>query len=472
MTFADGDGSLGAAGVLFPRRGDGAGNSVVLSLAGVGVSAQAQADAYKRKVDEADADYTFGFEDLWVLCPDRAGPHNWEDLGLRTAERAVRVLAADRGADATNIVVHGHSRGGHGAWGFAVRFPDLGAVGDNDNALFLANLRGAKALVRVASGSHREPVVRPQGRALSASRGAGVELDSVDADHWWWDTARPNDGGAVHDDAARAFTLAAAAARRTTLADVLAKGPVTVVAGSPQTYGGRFGLRVVDRPDPGARAFATFKSNASLETRNARRLALAGEALAALPLTIGGDIAPGPAATPWISLGRRAARDYSGAELALATYVASNHYVWARTSTRVVSLADAAPLRNSHRFLYLGLRAQDRFRTRTAGPCARRRRCASGTALSTPRTGPAPRSSRRRRRAASTSSSPRAARKRSRGAATTFASNQPHTRAPFSNMLPDFVLVDEDARWTGVGGVRAAGYFDDAWGVASGFFSC
>ena len=82
---------------------------------------------------------------------------------------------------------------------------------------------------------------------------------------------------------------AAAAAPRTTLADVLATGPVTVVAGSPQTYGGRFGLRVLDRPDPGARAFATFKSDATLETRNARRLALAGEALAALPLTVDGD---------------------------------------------------------------------------------------------------------------------------------------------------------------------------------------
>ena len=56
--------------------------------------------------------------------------------------------------------------------------------------------------------------------------------------------------------------------------------------------------------------------------------------------------------------------------------------------------------------------------------------------------------------------------------ATTFATNQPHTRAPFSNMLPDFVVVDKAARWTGVAGIRATGYFDDDWRPASGFFAC
>ncbi|KAH8071572.1 hypothetical protein JL721_4072 [Aureococcus anophagefferens] len=161
MTFADGDGSLGAAGVLFPRRGDGAGNSVVLSLAGVGVSAQAQADAYKRKVDEADADYTFGFEDLWVLCPDRAGPTTG-----RTWACGPRKGREEYG-DANNL------------WTHETAPPTLTAL--------LGTLQGA-------------------------------------------------------------------------------------------TYGGRFGLRVLDRPDPGARAFATFKANGTLETRNARRLALAGEA--------------------------------------------------------------------------------------------------------------------------------------------------------------------------------------------------
>ena len=139
-----------------------------------------------------------------------------------------------------------------------------------------------------------------------------------------------------------------------------------------------------------------------------------------------------------------------------------------------MSLADAAPLRNSHRFLYLGLRAQDRFPdtdawpVRDVGGALRVGDCAVDAA-----DGPG---------AAFLAPSPEgrldlvvtAGRADTLAwlATTTFASNQPHTRAPFSNMLPDFVLVDKDARWTGVGGVRAAGYFDDAWGVASGFFSC
>ncbi|KAH8046660.1 hypothetical protein JL722_13553 [Aureococcus anophagefferens] len=231
MTFADGDGSLGAAGVLFPRRGDGAGNSVVLSLAGVGVS------------------------------------------------------------------------------------------------------------------------------RLLGERGAGVELDSVDADHWWWDTARPNDGGAVHDDAARAFTLAAAAARRTTLADVLAKGPSTVVAGSPQTYGGRFGLRV-DR----------FPDTDGWPVRD-----------------VGGALRVGDCAVD--------AADGPGAAFLAPSPAGRLDLVV--TASRAETLAWLA--------------------------------------------------------------------------ATTFASNQPHARP--SRTCPDFVLVDEDARWTGVGGVRAAG-LRRRRGVASGFFSC
>jgi hypothetical protein len=40
-------------------------------------------------------DYLFGFDDLWVLAPQRDGPHNWEDVGLRSALRAGEVLAGN-----------------------------------------------------------------------------------------------------------------------------------------------------------------------------------------------------------------------------------------------------------------------------------------------------------------------------------------------------------------------------------------
>mmetsp|Transcript_75927 Transcript_75927/g.213912 ORF Transcript_75927/g.213912 Transcript_75927/m.213912 type:complete len:140 (+) Transcript_75927:78-497(+) len=55
-----------------------------------------------------------------------------------------------------------------------------------------------------------------------------------------------------------------------------------------------------------------------------------------------------------------------------------------------------------------------------------------------------------------------------------FATNQPHTRAPMSNMLPDFVVSGPDFRWRGYGGIVAAGYWDAEWRVAtqSAYFQC
>ena len=44
---------------------------------------------------------------------------------MRTAMRAIDVLAkAEATADPSRLIVHGHSRGGHGALGIATRIPD------------------------------------------------------------------------------------------------------------------------------------------------------------------------------------------------------------------------------------------------------------------------------------------------------------------------------------------------------------
>jgi pimeloyl-ACP methyl ester carboxylesterase len=58
-------------------------------------------------------------------CVVARRPHNWEDVGLRTIVAAIEALAAAQpSADASRLVVHGHSRGGHGAWALATRMPD------------------------------------------------------------------------------------------------------------------------------------------------------------------------------------------------------------------------------------------------------------------------------------------------------------------------------------------------------------
>ena len=48
-----------------------------------------------------------------------------------------------------------------------------------------------------------------------------------------------------------------------------------------------------------------------------------------------------------------------------------------------------------------------------------------------------------------------------------FATNQPHTRAPFSNMLPDYVLTGPDFRRMGYGGIVAAGFWGPRGGTAT-----
>ena len=55
--------------------------------------------------------------------------------------------------------------------------------------------------------------------------------------------------------------------------------------------------------------------------------------------------------------------------------------------------------------------------------------------------------------------------------ASAFTTNQPHTRAPFSNMLPDVLVIGPDFEWQGHGGVLAAGFFDGAWRAAENSFS-
>lgn len=55
-----------------------------------------------------------------------------------------------------------------------------------------------------------------------------------------------------------------------------------------------------------------------------------------------------------------------------------------------------------------------------------------------------------------------------------FATNQPHTRAPMSNMLPDFLITGPDFAWKGYGGVVAAGFWDERWRAApnSAYLQC
>ena len=168
FTFADHDGSVGAAAAVPPLRSCARGGGacpVLLSMHGTGVSASDQADSYKREVRKGEWD--FGVRGAWVLAPSRRatprrpaapppcgaaadarasaggrlgrggggrhGAHNWEGTGQRTALAALRALGAlTRGgwgafaaADAQRVLFAGHSMGGHGAALAAAQQPDL-----------------------------------------------------------------------------------------------------------------------------------------------------------------------------------------------------------------------------------------------------------------------------------------------------------------------------------------------------------
>jgi len=341
FAFLDVDGSVATAAVLRPRqvvRVKGLARvPIVVSFPGVGVEPQGQADAYKMKLRPDDRDYTFGFDGLWVLVPHRDGPHNWEDVGMRSALRAIDVLAAapvEPRANPEQLIIHGHSRGGHGALGLATRIPDrvlgvasacgwysreeygdannlwvhetslmhmdkmlLGllhaSIAENENSIHASNLRGMRVLVRTGTRDKAVPpwFSRRMARHLH-EEGANVTFQEFDQEHWWWDSKQVNDGGVMHDVAMRSWTYDAAAASKPSLSDVLGDSGFVLTATSPE-YVGRFGVRVLQRVSPASRAFVRIRwrggdndgssGNRGIElvTANVRRLGIAPSAAVA-----------------------------------------------------------------------------------------------------------------------------------------------------------------------------------------------
>lgn len=163
----------------------------------------------------------------------------------------------------------------------------------------------------------------------------------------------------------------------------------------------------------------------------------------------------------------------SASEVRLAAYLATGHLVAVGTTTQVRRQAEAAEMRGTHRFVYLGVDAHSRFgRAATAawpvGPSLSVGHCAFGgaghaAAFIAPASSPAIAVTTLDLVVTATDEEALG-----RLVASSYATNQPHTRAPLSNMLPDFVVVGPDFAWKGHGGMLAAGFFDDEWSVAEG----
>eukprot|EP00927_Polykrikos_kofoidii_P049711 TRINITY_DN43727_c0_g1_i1.p1 TRINITY_DN43727_c0_g1~~TRINITY_DN43727_c0_g1_i1.p1 ORF type:complete len:986 (-),score=93.86 TRINITY_DN43727_c0_g1_i1:212-3052(-) len=598
LSFIDADGSVGVAAVLRPRTNTAktASLPIVVSMSGVGVEPQGQADAYKSKDHPKDAgDYKFGFDEMWVLVPHRGGPHNWEDVGMRSALRAIDVLAAapvTPSADSQRLVVHGHSRGGHGAWGLATRIPDrvlgvasacgwysreeygdannlwihetslmhldkvlLGllhaSIAENENSLHASNLRGMQAMVRVGS---KDAAVSPWfGRRMARhlhEEGANVTFEEFDKEHWWWDTLETNDGGVMHDRAMRKWTLGVVKTGIPSLSSVLESGDFTLVASGPE-YVGRFGLRILQRSAPSSRGSIRIRRSGDrivLQTANVWRIGIS--AGSSIGTEMGGTTAVDGSIVQFdveggvelcrVGVGSgietcsatgledrdrcvteqrgphwRACTEQSGRhelsrnpsllgpirkvfskpwivvvpdepsphEIQLAAYFATGHLIAVDTATQTLEFSDAQSLRLTHRFVFLGQWSRFPESVRSRWPIKAAAgaigdalseevgllsvgSCVFGAGHGAVFLSPA-----------------------GEGAgyahlldlvvtgtdyqaledlvSFSFATNQAHTRAPMSNMLPDFLVSGPEFRWRGYGGVVAAGYWDAKWQIAA-----
>lgn len=252
MAFLDGDGSVQTAAVVRPPASCAKITPfrVLVTLHGTGVTARSSADSYKFKPRGArdDVDYTFGVPGAcaFLLAPSRHGAHNWEGVGLRHALKALDALTAWRDAGPPQIVVAGHSMGGHGAGllaaalgsrakGVAINagWPRKEVYGESNTRylhdqgahLIEPALRGVldatlagsavdavasnlccmRSLLRVGGKDEAVPPyhMRRISRLLKDCPSEYEEVPSMG--HWWWDSVVANDGGTVNDERMRRF---------------------------------------------------------------------------------------------------------------------------------------------------------------------------------------------------------------------------------------------------------------------------
>lgn len=289
-------------------------------LHGTSIDARDSADAFKMKPrGAADAEpYAFGAPAeacATLLAPSRHGAHNWEGVGLGHALAALDALA-DRdfgGRRDLDVVVTGHSMGGHGAALLAAVLGDARglsatagwlrkeAYGDSNaryvhdaaahavepalRAVLDATLAGsevdtlatnlcrAPALLRAGDQDQAVPpfYMRRLHRLIASACPEAVSYVELPGKaHWWWDTAYPNDGGAVNDEAQRAFFADAFARDRRPC-------PAGYVHVCPNVDAvlGACGFRVLQQVAPFRTSTVAVTAGGRLATRNVRRLRLA-----------------------------------------------------------------------------------------------------------------------------------------------------------------------------------------------------
>ena len=340
LTYRSHDGTVTSASVIRPRKKcPELGCTVLLTLSGVGVEPSQQADAHKYQTRKSKAsksalagsEWIFGLDDAWILCPGRQGAHNFEGVGHLEAAEAVHALArlvlnTEKRVDEQRIIYAGHSRGGHGSLLLGVKMPDKAcgivsangwirreyyadanpifdhdvslshagpfvirsvfesSISENDVGLTSENIVDIPTTIRTCTndGSVSPWFMRRMARILSSQEGK-VELNELAGHgHWWWDTKKTNDGGALFDPYLRKRYKRAIKACRPGAArhkDDPKHRPFTIVSLNPATFHGKRGIRILrqDRTMVYSKiccTYATDTSQWSLKTTNTLRFSI------------------------------------------------------------------------------------------------------------------------------------------------------------------------------------------------------
>ncbi|EDQ88969.1 uncharacterized protein MONBRDRAFT_25727 [Monosiga brevicollis MX1] len=273
-SYLDHDSTLVYAAAIAPQdcstcAGTG-GCDFELSLSGVGVTPEGQADAHKYKAQPTQADYSFGYSDRWVICPERPHAHNWEGMGFQTATYAPVMAAAS--ADPAHHPLSFESASAPGTelstssgyacnhhWPFSSTKSVLEtAIAEHDCTKSAMNMAGKPILIRHGSHDRTVPHLR-----------LNVTYQEFEGqDHWWWDSSLPNDGGVVFDPTVRTFVQTAAEWRHR-----VRPAQFDVASLNPATFSGLYGVRILNPRRTGRAAHIRVsegpaKCSFTLEARN------------------------------------------------------------------------------------------------------------------------------------------------------------------------------------------------------------
>ena len=207
---------------------------------------------------------------------------------LKALER-LSTLPKDKAVDISRVVYAGHSRGGHGALLLGVKLPDLScgiiasngwirreyyadanpifehdlslshafpfvvrqifesSISENDVGLTSENILDIPITIRTCSDDQSVSpwFMRRMARILSSNGVQNLEFRELNRNlgHWWWDTKKTNDGGALFDPFLRKRYVSAFKNCNSRLQTFRKNNSFTVVSLNPSTFHGKHGIR-------------------------------------------------------------------------------------------------------------------------------------------------------------------------------------------------------------------------------------